>query len=515
MLKECNISVSGDVVAHIHEMEKVIEENIDNFYQLKPRVKHWISASPATTSTLNKKYEVDRKSITTVPAFINPISDSKLSSKNIKKRIRSELKMSPTAVVVAGCGTVYWRKGPDIFLNVARKLLNISGLECQFLWVGDGPDFEEINSSLSEDERKNIRFIGSREDASQVLAAADIFFLSSREDPFPLVVMEAAQHSIPTVCFAEATGIVEFVKSDAGICVSKVDINKASSAIKVLINDSDLRKKLGSKAKERVFSEYTAEKQCLNIYSAIRNNTTYLPSVSVVVPFYNHEKFVVERVESIINQSVKDIDIIFMDDCSSDNTIKVVESYASDPRVKVHQNNINSGSPFKQWKKGMSLACSELIWIAEGDDSSSNNFLEVLLPYFDDPMMCIASAKTQIINEAGDVVEGALDPYLNSAYPEKFNQSYISDGFKEVNESLGAMCTLVNASGLLIRKASITEPMLNEAGQFKMCGDWYVYLSTLKRGRYLMMFVLKIILEDILPRLSIRLRAQRYTLMSE
>jgi len=76
----------------------------------------------------------------------------------------------------------------------------------------------------------------------------------------------------------------------------------------------------------------------------------------------------------------------------------------------------------------------------------------------------------------------AFKPYFEKAYPKKFDSSYVKTGIKEVNEQLGAMSTLVNASGLLIRKSSFGET-LNDAQTFKMCGDWLIYLECLKNGK--------------------------------
>jgi len=97
-------------------------------------------------------------------------------------------------------------------------------------------------------------------------------------------------------------------------------------------------------------------------------------------------------------------------------------------------------------------------------------------------MVNIAGAKTEIIDEHGALKDNALSPYLNMAFPGKFDKSYVKDGFEEINEQLGAMCTLVNASGLLIRKQSFGDT-LSTAQSFKMCGDWLIYLECLKGGK--------------------------------
>jgi glycosyltransferase involved in cell wall biosynthesis len=482
LLEQCNIHLQCDVITHIHEMEKVLASYPDEHAILKKHTTHWISASLESTKTLVEKHQLDTKVITTVSAFIQPVTKEDDSLNKLKNAARQSFGVDDNAFVIAGCGTVYWRKGPDIFVEAARRIKSESDREFEFIWFGDGPDLEELRADLSDEEKLYIRFVGSKPDSNALLAMADVFFLPSREDPFPLVVLEAAQHGIPTVCFTEATGITEFVQSDAGISVDRIDAGLAADAIQsLMINTSKLRQ-LGNCAKERVLENYTSERQCLKIYSAIEKHTSYTPSVSVIVPFYNHEIFVEERVASILNQDIKDIEIILMDDMSSDETASKFSLYQGEARISSVINDNNSGSPFKQWKKGLEIAQSNVIWFAEGDDACDGNFISTLLPYFDDPMMSIAAANTEIITENGEPVEGALKPYLDRAYTDKFESSYVNDGFQEVNESFGAMCTLVNASALLIRRSSLGDS-LNDACDFKMCGDWLVYLNCLKGGK--------------------------------
>src|SRR6267378_5588953 len=91
------------------------------------------------------------------------------------------------------------------------------------------------------------------------------------------------------------------------------------------------------------------------------NNTALSahPSVSVIVPNYNHARYLRQRIESVLGQTYKDIEVILLDDCSTDESRAIISEYSADPRVKVVLNEVNSGSTFKQWKKGMGLAHGE------------------------------------------------------------------------------------------------------------------------------------------------------------
>ena len=94
----------------------------------------------------------------------------------------------------------------------------------------------------------------------------------------------------------------------------------------------------------------------------------YTPLVSVIVPNYNHAQYLEKRIDTVLNQTYQNIEVIILDDKSKDNSIEVIEQYRNHPKVaQIILNEQNTGSPFKQWDKGISAANGELIWIAESD----------------------------------------------------------------------------------------------------------------------------------------------------
>lgn len=99
--------------------------------------------------------------------------------------------------------------------------------------------------------------------------------------------------------------------------------------------------------------------------------------VSVIVPVYNHAKYLRMRLDSILSQTYKDYELIILDDASIDNSREIIEEYARKiPGMITCYNDHNSGSPFKQWNKGVGMASGEFIWIAESDDYADDHFLE-------------------------------------------------------------------------------------------------------------------------------------------
>ena len=99
--------------------------------------------------------------------------------------------------------------------------------------------------------------------------------------------------------------------------------------------------------------------------------------VSVIIPNYCHAQYLRERIDSVLSQTYKDFEVIILDDCSTDNSREVIESYRGREHVAhIIYNEQNSGSPFKQWQKGVELAKGEYIWIAESDDVAYDTLME-------------------------------------------------------------------------------------------------------------------------------------------
>ena len=109
------------------------------------------------------------------------------------------------------------------------------------------------------------------------------------------------------------------------------------------------------------------------------------PLVSVIIPNYCHSRFLDLRIQTVLNQTYKNLEIIILDDCSPDNGASrlIIEKYRNNPLVShIIYNEVNSGNTFLQWKKGIELCKGEIIWIAESDDFCECNMLEELIIAF-------------------------------------------------------------------------------------------------------------------------------------
>lgn len=208
------------------------------------------------------------------------------------------------------------------------------------------------------------------------------------------------------------------------------------------------------------------------------------PTVSVIIPNYNHALFLKERIESVLNQTYGDYEVIILDDNSSDNSREVIERFRSNPRIShIVYNDVNSGSTFKQWEKGINLAKGEIIWIAESDDIADLEFLSTLVPLMNEESVDIVFCGSSLIDADSNPLpedrDIALRRRLNGR--EKYHRFDAGDFFKSfmIFENF-----MYNASAILFKK-SLWNKIEHDFLDYKSCGDWLCWIRMLLKSKYI------------------------------
>ncbi len=209
--------------------------------------------------------------------------------------------------------------------------------------------------------------------------------------------------------------------------------------------------------------------------------------VSVIIPNYNYEDYIIERIDSILMQTYPIYELIILDDCSTDNSVNVIKekikSIPSDIKIQFIVNEKNSGGcVFKQWEKGFNIATGDFIWIAEADDSAENNFVEELIKAFDDPEVILSYCESARIDGNNLLIRAKSDDLYDMCRTGEWNKSYIWDGKKEIIEHLSVTNTILNVSSVMWRKQDYKE-IFEKAGEYRVAGDWYIYYNILKNGK--------------------------------
>lgn len=205
-----------------------------------------------------------------------------------------------------------------------------------------------------------------------------------------------------------------------------------------------------------------------------------MPKVSVIIPNYNHSQFLPQRIESVLNQTFQDFELILLDDCSPDNSREVLEQYKTNPKVsQIIFNTKNSGSTFKQWKKGIGLTTGEYIWLAESDDYCEPNFLNDLVSILDShPNVGIAYCQSRSVDQNNMPLNSWIKQ-TNIFSPNIWNNSFIANGHIAITNFLIHRNIIPNASAVVFRK-SVYKSTSGIDTTMALNGDWLLWIKMLE-----------------------------------
>jgi glycosyltransferase involved in cell wall biosynthesis len=206
------------------------------------------------------------------------------------------------------------------------------------------------------------------------------------------------------------------------------------------------------------------------------------PKVSVIIPNYNHARYLRQRIESVLGQAYPDFEVILLDDCSTDHSREVLASYRDNPKVRVEFNTKNSGTPFKQWNKGVQMARGRYIWIAESDDYADFRFLAQMVPILEEqPEVTFAYCRSWSIGE-NDKRFGFADSYLGYLDANHWTANFVVDGFEECRRFFVLSAPVPNASSVLFRK-DVYERVGRADEGLRLCGDYKVFAAMAFEGK--------------------------------
>lgn len=226
-------------------------------------------------------------------------------------------------------------------------------------------------------------------------------------------------------------------------------------------------------------------KEVVNIYEKkVEQFKGNAKKVSVIIPNYNYQDFIIERIDSIVNQSYPIYEIVILDDASTDNSVSVIEEKLNSIHhipTKFIKNETNSGCVFKQWLKGLENITGDYFWIAEADDSADPLFLETAMKGFENERVVLSYTDSARIDENNQLIARNSQDLYNMCHIDKWDHPYINDGINEIKNTLSITNTILNVSSVVWKKKDYTE-IFSQAASFKVAGDWYIYTKVLEDG---------------------------------
>jgi glycosyltransferase involved in cell wall biosynthesis len=243
LLGEINkkIFLNCKTVLHIHELEIAISQfsNLNALIESRNIVNHYIAVSAAVKNELVQKYGINEKLISIIYGGVET-----------KEKINYK---ESDFFTICGAGTLDWRKGIDIFIQLASLVKEDH--EIRFLWIGgdlDSLDYRKAMYDIQKLKLSNIILTGEVNNPIEYMTTSNVFVLTSREDPFPLVCLEAASVGKPIICFDQAGGMPEFVSNECGYIVPYLSIQSIKEKIYYLKENNRIAQKLGNNAYERM-----------------------------------------------------------------------------------------------------------------------------------------------------------------------------------------------------------------------------------------------------------------------
>ncbi len=487
ILKQCGFRV----ISLIHELPRLIKD-----YDLQEHVKaiaqyadkvvfaaYPVQEGFESFARLNKEQIIIRPQGLYKKNTIQSLEMIRIARLSLRKRFH----LAKDSQIILGVGFADHRKGIDIFVRSAIEILH-EGRKVYFLWLGNfEPQLEqEIQQAITESGfDKFFIFPGLDYDTDVYYAGADIYALTSREDPFPSVVLEALDAQTPVVAFSAAGGAAEILARGGGVLVDEMSDRAFSAGLIELLDFPDKIKELARSGKRIIDEGFSFRKYLFDLLDLAAAG---LHRISVVVPNYNYGQYIRERLQSIINQSYPVYEIIVLDDASTDKSLEIIQDNLKFQPIdyRIIGNRENSGSVFKQWKKGVDLAQGTHIWLAEADDSCSDEFLDEATRGFNNPGVILSYCESKQVDKNGIIMADNYHEYVADIDTRHWQSSFVKDGAEEIAEALSVKNTIPNVSGVVFERSclkTVLRKHIELIQTYRVAGDWLTYVLVLKCGK--------------------------------
>ena len=402
---------------------------------------------------------------------------------------RAELGLPDGARLALGVGYADLRKGFDLFLGAWRAASSeaqAAGDEpMAFAWVG-GMDPGMCSWLAREVEAAKATgtffALGYRQGMAGAYSAADAFLLTSREDPFPAVVLEAMSAGVEALAFDGSGGIPDMMRETGeGTVVPYGDaaaMGRMALAAARRSGDAAARERRAALVRERFdYGDYAR--------SVLRLALPGTPSVSVAVTSYDYARYMPGRLASVFAQTLPVHEVIVLDDRSADGSPEaaLAAAEAQGREIALVVNEANSGSVFAQWRKAAELASGDFLWIAEADDLSEPEFLErVAGAMAADPSVSFGFADSRTVDAAGARQWPTYKPYYAEDEPGALAEDGTFDGKDFLERFMATRNLVLNASAVVWRREALLRALdacAPELEGLRMAGDWRLYIEAL------------------------------------
>lgn len=394
-------------------------------------------------------------------------------------------------LVVAAMGYADLRKGFDLFVETCVEL-DRRGLDVLFVWQGEiHADFRRWLLVQTEElvEQQKLLLVPPHENVANVLDMADAYFLSSREDPFPSVALEAWHFGVPVFAFKGTGGVASLIESHAGLgtVLPELSATQAADALEAL-----LQRKLDGQSRD---AQQTAVRQDFvrdthDFAAFVRKLAAPAAQpgdVDVCVLAYNQQAYIEERLRSVLAQSALRASVTVFDAGSTDDTGAQVQAFNTEHGCgfKLVTTEPNGGYLPALWRAAVQQGSAEFVWLAEGDDSAYPGFLERCVQILrKDPDIGLVFTGLQRIDGQGRPIAMSLQAYVESLLGARWAHGGCFEGQEFLADGATVANPITNISGVVFRRQALLEALdvFDGVAGVTFAFDWILYAALAKNG---------------------------------
>jgi glycosyltransferase involved in cell wall biosynthesis len=390
------------------------------------------------------------------------------------------------------------------YLDKVHPLIQLSVPNYKFTVVGRG----DLSSFDIYKKDTSINFVGEVPDISPFIHNSKLGIAPALSGGgFRGKINQYSIYGVPCVASEIAHKGLRY-KNGYDILIASSANEFAEACIK-LLTDNQLNEFIGNSARNTCLKNYTWQSKwdlISKIYylnatkSSSENQSKYIPSyieilppskirktfnpiVTILVPSYNHGKYLKERIDSIYNQTFKSFELFVIDDRSDDNSNEVIINLQQKYGFKYFSNEVNSGTPFSAWEKISTLANGEFIWVCESDDVADKNFLSVAIEKFVKyPDAVLFYSNSHIIDENSLIVGNSSEYFRDIWKDQRWESDFIASGKEELRSYQLRGQIVPNMSSALIKTFAFKSAYTPFLKKLKLTGDWLFIGNVLLYG---------------------------------
>jgi len=203
-------------------------------------------------------YSIDPQKVTILPEPVDVVRINQTKAFHYES-VRKELRVSDNTKLVMMVARLEPQKDWCTFLQVAQRVIQEASEPCAFIAVGSGAEEHSLRNYAKSQGLSRVFFLGHREDVPQLLRQVDVFLLTSRFEPFGMVVLEAMAAGCPVIATRSGGPEAILTHESDGLLANVEDVDSLTKHVLCLLKDEDLSKRLTRRALTTALGGYNLD----------------------------------------------------------------------------------------------------------------------------------------------------------------------------------------------------------------------------------------------------------------